>query len=78
MSPEDANEKVRYVQVHNGIEDIRAQTFDQTTEQDVVIFNIGHHVGFKLGENWTTLYREKLEKVLTFPFGKISYSNKFF
>jgi hypothetical protein len=78
MSPEEANKKVRYVQVHNGVRDIRKNTFDQTKERDVVVFNIGHHVGFKIGSNWTTLYREKLEQVLTFSFGNIPDSNKFF
>ncbi|GFH53899.1 hypothetical protein CTEN210_10375 [Chaetoceros tenuissimus] len=78
MSPEDASEKVRYLQVHNGVEDIRDKAFDQTEERDVVVFNIGHHVGFKIGSNWTALYRKKLEKVLTFSFGNIADSNKFF
>ena len=57
MSPKDANKKVRYVQVHHGVGDIREKTFDQTEEQDIVVFNIGHHVGFKIGSNWTKLYR---------------------
>ena len=69
MSSEEANERVKFVSQPIEI---------HATERDYVVFNLGHHVGYKLGSNWTESYRALLKSTLTSPFGGIPDSNIFF
>jgi len=79
VSSKEADERVQYVKVHTSLsKNVRPSTFDKTTKRDYVVFNLGHHVGWKLGSNWTEPYREILKEALTFPFGRIPDSNIFF
>lgn len=79
MSSEEANEKVIYVQQHTEISlNVDKKFFINATERDYAVFNLGHHVGNKLGKNWTESYRAILNSTLLFPFGRIPDSNIFF
>ena len=48
------------------------------TERDYVIFNFGHHVGKKLGDDWPTKYTKILNDALAMDFGDIPDHHIFF
>ena len=48
------------------------------TERDYVIFNFGHHVGKKLGDDWPTKYTKILNDTLAMDFGDIPDHHIFF
>ena len=73
-----AENQVQYVQVHNGVEDKKPILFKSATERDYVIWNIGHHVGWKIGSGWEKKYKQKLEDFLAYPFGKVPDEHIFF
>jgi len=78
MSLTDANKKVKFVEMRTGFRRDRIRGLKNTKERDIVVFNLGHHVGWKLSSNWTDPYRGILNDALTFPFGKIPDSNIFY
>lgn len=73
-----AKNQIQYVQVHNGVEDRKPILFQLATERDYVVWNIGHHVGWKIGADWEKKYRRKLEDFLAYPFGRIPDEHIFF
>ncbi len=70
--------QIQYVQVHNGVEDRKPIFFKSATERDYVVWNIGHHVGWKIGSGWEKKYKQKLEDFLAYPFGKVPDEHIFF
>ena len=82
MSVEEAEQKVQYLQVHNGLshdlEPRKRAPLKKASREDIVVLNLGHHVGWKLGENWTLPYKRILEEALAFDFGPIPNKNIFF
>lgn len=50
----------------------------EATERDYVVFNVGHHIGKKLGDDWHPQYTSILKTALSWDFGKIPDSHIFF
>ena len=80
ISDQKADKIVRYLRVHTGFDQVRNNSFtlNATSERDYVVFNLGHHVGKKLGNDWQPKYSEILQKALSWDFGKIPDSHIFF
>ena len=79
FSEEDAEQKVIFMQrmgrermdsIHNSIK-------SAVTRDDIVVINIGHHVGSKLGKDWRPKYATLLKQLMEFDYG-IPRTNIFF
>jgi hypothetical protein len=82
-SNEVADTTVSYLQMHVGFEDHLLRRYgdpfrNHATERDYVIFNFGHHVGKKLGDDWPPKYTNILKDALAMDFGKIPDHHIFF
>lgn len=83
VSEANADGIVRYLQMHTGFEEGLIKRygfpFQNATERDYVVFNFGHHVGKKLGnDDWPPKYTKILQDCLSMDVGKIPDSHVFF
>ena len=52
--------------------------FQNATERDYIVFNFGHHVGKKLGNDWPSEYARLLSTSFSMDFGRIPDHHIFF
>lgn len=81
LSEKEVREKIRWQRCTNELRRQRKeiqQKLADATVNDVLVFNFGHHVGLKNGENWKTKYEKILNDALSFDFGAIPDENIFF
>lgn len=81
LSEKEVMEKIRWQRCTNELRRQRKeiqQKLADATVNDVLVFNFGHHVGLKNGENWKTKYEKILNDALSFDFGAIPDENIFF
>lgn len=83
-------ERIVYLQMHTGFERRVKKRFgipfwfspnpfgDDTTEDDYVVFNFGHHTGHKLGNDWPQKYVEILQHAFAIDYGNIPDEHIFF
>ena len=78
MQPNEVDKKLFYYQMHKGFADLRSNAFHNLTKEDVIVFNLGHHVGWKIGQNWKANYKSLLKTAYDANFGKVPDENIFF
>ena len=83
ISNQKVEKIVRYFPEHIGFENSFMKRYGSTfalntTERDYVVFNFGHHIGKKLGDDWHLKYTDIMQKALSWDFGKIPDSHIFF